>query len=89
MSSPFRSVVDSAAYASLSAERDLLRQDRSRLEAELRKVRHELALEKYRRLSLVMSQAYSRQDRPAFEAAAKERAGLGVTYVEAAECEAA
>lgn len=77
------------AYGAALSTIDLLRQDRSRLEAELRAVRHELALERYRRLSLVMAQAYSRQDRAAFERAAKERAGLGVSFVEAAEMEAA
>jgi hypothetical protein len=82
-------IADDQAYARLASERDLYRQDCSRLEAELRKVRHELTLERYRRLSLVMAQAYTRQDRAAFEAAAKERAGLGVSFVEAAEMEAA
>jgi hypothetical protein len=81
--------VNPHSYSKLLSERDLYRQDCSRLEAELRKVRHELTLERYRRLSLVMAQAYTRQDRAAFEAAAKERAGLGVSFVEAAEMEAA
>ncbi len=87
MSSTFRSVVDSTAYASLLSERDSYRQSCSRLEAELRKVRHELTLERYRRLSAVIALAIKCQDKATFERAAKERAGLGVTYVEAAEME--
>lgn len=81
--------VNDRCYAKLMAERDSYRQETSRLADELRKVRHELALEKYRRLSREMAQAYKRQDRAAWEKAAAERASLPVSHVEAAEMGAA
>jgi hypothetical protein len=80
-------IADDQAYARLASERDLYRQDCSRLEAELRKVRHAATLQRYRDLTDQMRLAIKYQDRAAFESAAKERAGLGVSYVEAAEME--
>jgi hypothetical protein len=81
--------VNDQSYSQLLSTLDTVRQDRSRLEAELRKVRHELALEKYRRLTAVIKLAIERRDTVTWLEAAKERAGLGVSFVEAAEMGAA
>lgn len=63
---------------------DFLRRQAAEQQAEISKLRHELAVERFRRLTLEIEKAIATKDEPSWSRLVAERMGLGVSFEEAA-----
>lgn len=77
-------VCGDSAYADLLLRADYQRQELSRLEDENKQLRQELAVERFRRLTLIIDRAIAANDRDTWSKACAERMALGVSFEEAA-----